>query len=112
MDSRHHGDWTCDTDIDYITMSNDVKNFLTSKNITSAHVVGHSMGGKIAMTFSQMYPEMLKTLSVIDIAPIYSHQCKDIVDLIDAMVLIDPRSLTRDEIHAILVSKIKVFCFI
>ncbi len=34
-----------------------------------AHILGHSMGGKTAMTFAGQYPDMVDKLVVVDIAP-------------------------------------------
>ena len=38
--------------------------------LDQVHLLGHSMGGKIAMTLALMVPERIKSLTVIDIAPV------------------------------------------
>lgn len=43
---------------------------LNSLNIPSAHIVGHSLGGKIAMYLSSINPLLIKSLTVLDIAPV------------------------------------------
>jgi pimeloyl-ACP methyl ester carboxylesterase len=39
---------------------------LESFGCTHAHVIGHSMGGKIALTFAALYPEKVMRLVVVD----------------------------------------------
>lgn len=42
-----------------------VSEFLRIRQINHAHIVGHSMGGLIAVRFAQMYPEKLLSLTLI-----------------------------------------------
>jgi len=39
-------------------------------NIRQAHVVGHSMGGKIAATLALSYPGKVQSLAILDISPV------------------------------------------
>ena len=50
-------------------MAEDVFELMQDKNIKQAVVMGHSLGGKVAMQMAAMQQEKLSTLIVSDIAP-------------------------------------------
>jgi pimeloyl-ACP methyl ester carboxylesterase len=50
-------------------MTEDLHEFMQEHTLTSAYVLGHSMGGKVAMHFAVSYPNMVDNLVVVDIAP-------------------------------------------
>ena len=50
-------------------MSRDVIEWLDANRVERAHVLGHSMGGKVAMRLACREPERVDLLSVVDIAP-------------------------------------------
>lgn len=70
LDLRNHGlsPWT--DEMNYSLMAEDIRAFMMSQAIENAVIVGHSMGGKVAMTLAQLYPEKVSQLFVLDIAPI------------------------------------------
>ena len=49
VDARNHGDSSHVSDMDYMSMSDDVEKLLYKLNIHRAIILGHSMGGKTAM---------------------------------------------------------------
>lgn len=69
IDQRNHGQSFHAEDFSYEAMATDLKQFIDSKNIENPHVLGHSMGGKTAMTFATTYPELVDKLIVADIGP-------------------------------------------
>jgi pimeloyl-ACP methyl ester carboxylesterase len=69
LDQRNHGRSDWHEDFDYATMSADLKQFITEKNIKNPILLGHSMGGKVAMQFAFDYPNDFDKLIVVDIAP-------------------------------------------
>ena len=69
VDQRDHGRSPHTEAINYSLMANDVKELIDRESLTNVNLVGHSMGGKTAMTFAQHYPEMLNKLIVVDIGP-------------------------------------------
>ena len=71
IDQRNHGRSFHDEAFSYADMVADLLSYLKDKKIESAHIIGHSMGGKTAMLFATMYPEKVKSLLVVDIAPKY-----------------------------------------
>ena len=74
LDLRNHGDSPRDPRMDYPTMAADVAETMAARGIASAAVVGHSMGGKVAMMLALTRPETVEKLAVLDIAPVaYDH---------------------------------------
>jgi len=68
-DLRNHGYSPHHAEMGYPLMAADVEKFFLSQKIESAHVVGHSMGGKVAMQFALDFPARVKKLVVVDMAP-------------------------------------------
>ena len=69
LDLRNHGSSPWDDDCTYTAMAEDVRAYLLSDKLNSVHLVGHSMGGKVAMRLALSYPELVSRLTVVDIAP-------------------------------------------
>ncbi|MBE7620423.1 alpha/beta fold hydrolase [Gluconacetobacter entanii] len=68
IDLRNHGASPHGL-MDYNTMSADLLDTLAHHNALPATLVGHSMGGKVAMTLALMRPGMVHSLLVADIPP-------------------------------------------
>ena len=49
VDARNHGDSPHVPEMDYHLMSEDIEQLMSQLGIEKAHILGHSMGGKIAM---------------------------------------------------------------
>lgn len=66
VDLRNHGhsDWS--DEFSYELMVSDIKELFDDLNLNDAILLGHSMGGKVAMSFAQNYPELLDKLIVVD----------------------------------------------
>ncbi|MEI6121519.1 MAG: alpha/beta fold hydrolase [Opitutae bacterium] len=69
LDLRNHGSSSWDDDCTYTAMAEDVRAYLLSEKLNSVHLVGHSMGGKVAMRLALSYPGLVSRLTVVDIAP-------------------------------------------
>lgn len=69
LDLRNHGHSPHHPEMDYPLMAADVGKFFATQMIESAHVIGHSMGGKVAMQFALDFPARVKKLVVVDMAP-------------------------------------------
>ena len=67
--------------MDYPAMAGDVLGFMDNKGLSSAHIMGHSMGGKVAMWLALNNPASVDKLIVADIAPkSYSHRFDVIIN--------------------------------
>lgn len=69
VDGRDHGRSPHTEHITYPLMAEDVHALMQKLGLRDVVLVGHSMGGKTAMTFAQRWPELLKSLVVVDIGP-------------------------------------------
>ncbi len=68
-DQRNHGLSPHSADMNYPLMVEDLKEFIHDHHIQTPVIMGHSMGGKVAMNFAMKYPDSLSQLIVVDIAP-------------------------------------------
>ncbi len=73
-DLRNHGRSGRSNLHGYEAMSDDLLELMDALPLPSAHLLGHSMGGKLAMQFSFDHPERVQKLVVADISPAASHQ--------------------------------------
>ena len=69
IDVRNHGKSAHSAEMNYELMAQDVLDTLDSLNIQKFLVVGHSMGGKIAMKVSELAKDRVEKLIVLDMAP-------------------------------------------
>ncbi len=69
VDLRNHGQSPHSDDFDYPAMVSDLKEFVDEHGLTRSIVIGHSMGGKVAMNFALSHAEIITALVVVDIAP-------------------------------------------
>jgi len=70
LDLRNHGDSPHASGMDYDTMARDVLESLAARGALPCALVGHSMGGKVAMRAALRDPEAVVRLLVSDIAPV------------------------------------------
>ena len=68
-DLRNHGQSFHDESFDYQSMSADLLSFIEENSIADPVILGHSLGGKVAMTFAVNNQSMLQKLVVVDIGP-------------------------------------------
>lgn len=88
LDLRNHGASPHDNDISYDAMASDVIEFMDDHRIDCSAVMGHSLGGKVAMQIALNYPERLSKLVVGDIAPVvYPHHHDRIFEGLNAVDL-------------------------
>ena len=90
---------------DYEIMADALAEFLQNHWIYETRLIGHSMGGKLAMQFALSHPDVVKKLVVVDIAPkLYKNGHQDVFD---ALFAVDLTTLTdRKEAETILMDKL------
>jgi esterase len=69
IDQRNHGQSPHNDRFDYPVMVEDLVKFIDDHKLKDPIIIGHSMGGKVAMNFAVAHPEKLSKLIVVDISP-------------------------------------------
>ena len=106
VDLRNHGHSPWSDDFSYALMAQDVANLMDQLNINHAVMVGHSMGGKVALHFAQEYPEKLTKLVVVDMGvKSYPPHHQHILDALHQLPL--DQLKTRNEAAALLRSQLQ-----
>ena len=88
-DLRNHGRSFHSDTFNYIALTEDLYDFIEDNEIENPIIMGHSMGGKIAMGYALENPSSVKKLAVIDIAPKAYGPRKSHKKIIEAMTSID-----------------------
>ena len=103
LDLRNHGASPHAEAMNYPVMAADVIETLAQTDALPAAVLGHSMGGKVAMRMALDRPDTVSALVVADIAPVpYPPHFNDYAE---AMLAVPPRS-TRVAVDARLASSV------
>jgi len=94
VDMRNHGDSPWSDDHSYPAMAEDLAEALETHGGGEADLLGHSMGGKAAMTAAvTLQPSCLRRLVIADIAPVaYRHSH---LAYVEAMLAVDLGALSR-----------------
>jgi pimeloyl-ACP methyl ester carboxylesterase len=69
VDARNHGLSPHSDVFNFTSMSDDLLELMEDNNIINPILIGHSMGGKTAMTFANLHPEKINKIVVVDIGP-------------------------------------------
>jgi esterase len=100
VDLPDHGRSPWSADVSYEAMADAVAGLLRELEAPSITLVGHSMGGKVAMLVALAHPELVARLAVVDISPAES-TADEFVRYLDAMLAIDLSSIaTRADADA------------
>lgn len=104
IDVRNHGLSPRSDEISYPAMAHDVLETLDELDVGQFDIVGHSMGGKIAMTLASLAPTRVRKLVVIDIAPVaYQERHHDAI--FAALAAVSEAGVTRRSEAAALMRK-------
>lgn len=69
LDQRNHGNSPHSPEFNFSVLANDIVDFMTQQHLKQCSLMGHSLGGKVAMLVAVNNPEKIKKLIVVDIAP-------------------------------------------
>ena len=93
VDLRNHGRSPHSDQQDFSVMAEDIKELCEAMELGQVSILGHSLGGKVAMMFAGMYPEQVSKLIVVDIAPRQYFSAH--TPLMDAMMALDLSQFAR-----------------
>lgn len=68
LDQRNHGQSPQSPNFNYLALVDDLFEFIDEHELEDAVILGHSMGGKVAMRFALENPDYLSKLIVVDIS--------------------------------------------
>ena len=90
VDLRNHGDSPHADEFDYQLMAEDLRQLIEKLQLQSCYIIGHSMGGKVAMQLALSYPQFIDKLIVVDIAPVtYAEAADGHMHVLAAMDAVD-----------------------
>lgn len=105
-DMRNHGKSQHSQNFNYDVMVEDILEYFDTHRIKDALLIGHSMGGKIAMQFAAQHPTYLSHLVVVDISPKLYQPHHDII--LNSLKSLQTQKLTsRSDAEDILKENIK-----
>ncbi|HEY4629319.1 MAG TPA: alpha/beta fold hydrolase, partial [Flavobacterium sp.] len=85
----------------YEIMVQDIFEYCQANNLEKINIIGHSMGGKVAMLLSTTHPELVDKLIVADIGPkFYPQHHQDILAGLNAVDF--SKKPTRNEVEEIM----------
>ena len=93
VDQPHHGRSGWADDFDYGDMADAVAGLLSADDPVA--LVGHSMGGKVAMLLALRHPELVERLCVVDISPVAYDRLSEFGGYVEAMQGLDLEALER-----------------
>lgn len=97
-DLRNHGRSFHSDEFTYEVMADDLFRYCQKHNLSKVSIIGHSMGGKVAMFFAISHPEMVDKLIIADIGTkYYEPHHADIMQALNAADL--ENSQSRDDIE-------------
>ncbi|MGH6905787.1 MAG: alpha/beta fold hydrolase [Geminicoccaceae bacterium] len=92
-DLRNHGRSPWADAMSFDDMAGDVAAFIGDHDLSPAQVIGHSLGGKVAMRLALTRADLVERLVVVDVAPVaYGHS---FAPFIEAMQAVDLAAVQR-----------------
>tara|TARA_B100000886_G_scaffold331281_1_gene282634 strand:+ start:86 stop:907 length:822 start_codon:yes stop_codon:yes gene_type:complete len=81
VDLRNHGGNDFEENMSYKLMMNDIISLFNYLGIENTDLLGHSMGGKLAMLIALLEPQYVKKVIIVDISPIdYDYDGNQIIN--------------------------------
>lgn len=101
LDQRNHGRSPHSDFFSYPALVEDLDEFIQEQELENPILLGHSMGGKVAMNYALEYPDSVDKLIVVDISPRKYPGRQAHQQILDAMLSIDFNKVkSRAEVDA------------
>lgn len=108
IDLRNHGRSLHSEEFSYEIMVQDIFEYCQANSLENIDIIGHSMGGKVAMLLATTHPELVDKLIVADIGPkFYPQHHQDILAGLNAVDF--SKKPTRSEVEEIMAPYIPDF---
>lgn len=102
-DLRNHGQSPHSPTFNYHAMADDLFEFIQDHQLKNPVIIGHSMGGKVAMQFAIEHPEIPSQLIIVDISPVKYPDRDAHFDIINTMMSVNFEAVhSRDEVADLL----------
>ncbi len=96
-DQRNHGQSPHSDTFNYYSLADDLLEFIEDHQLINPIIIGHSMGGKVAMNFALEHPSKVDKLIVVDISMRKYSGRQEHMEILDAMRSIDLARITQRE---------------
>lgn len=109
LDLRHHGDSPESGPFTMAAMAKDVCRFLDTAGVSPAFLLGHSVGGKVALQAALSCPSLTAGLILVDISPFDLPRavCDELRSITDALIGLPLEKIhRRSEAEQLLMEKI------
>ena len=93
VDLPHHGRSGWSDDFDYLEVADQVAGLLAADDPVA--LVGHSLGGKVAMLLALRHPELVARLCVVDVSPVAYAHVSEFERYVAAMQALDLAALSQ-----------------
>jgi esterase len=107
LDLRNHGRSPHSEIFNFEAMADDLREFMDRQALETAHLLGHSLGGRVAMQFASNSPNRVRKLVVVDVtAKAYRGEHREILAAMHGLDLRQFKS--RSEVDSALAPKISI----
>ena len=108
LDQRNHGQSPHSDTFNYFALADDLYEFIDDHQIVNPILIGHSMGGKVAMNFALDNPSRVQQLIVVDISLREYPARQEHMDIIHAMLSVDFNDVSsREEVEEIVAKTVR-----
>ncbi|MCB0824508.1 MAG: alpha/beta fold hydrolase, partial [Bacteroidales bacterium] len=108
LDQRNHGQSPHSDTFNYFALADDLYEFIQDHQLINPILIGHSMGGKVAMNFALENPQKIDKLIVVDMSVRKYPPRQEHLEIMQAMLAVDFNEVsTREEVEEIISKRIK-----
>jgi len=108
LDQRNHGQSPHSDTFNYFALADDLYEFIEDRQLINPILIGHSMGGKVAMNFALENPSKVDQLIVVDISLREYPARQEHMEIMHAMLAVNFDEVsTREEVEEIVAKTVK-----